>query len=288
MADPLLDIVSRYTEGSCASDMIQPTACGIIAVRATAVTPVEHSMPRPLLCLVLQGEKRVSIGHRERYFAAGDSMLITAHQPMTNQIVQASEQVPYLSIALDLDLGVIADLMLEMEAQGASLDLQERSSTDEEVANTALRLMQLLDRPTALSVLQKQLLREMHYWLLTGKHGPEIRQLGRPDSHIHRIARAVAVLRAEFSSVLTVEHLASVAGMSRSSFHYHFRAITSLSPLQFQKQLRLIEGRRLIVAEGMSSSRAAFEVGYEGASHFARDYLRLFGLQPKQERKTKT
>ena len=285
MAETLLDIVCRYTEGSSAPHLIRPTACGIIAIRTTAATPVEHSIPNPLLCLVLQGGKRVSFGNRERYFAAGDSMLITANQPMSSQIVQASARTPYLSIALDLDLCVIADLMLEMEAQGLSFDQSENASTDDEVADAALRLMQLLDRPAALGVLQKQLLREIHYWLLIGKHGPEIRQLGRPDHHIHRIARAVAVLRAEFSNVLAVERLASVAGMSRSSFHHHFKAVTTLTPLQFQKQLRLIEGRRLIVTEGMSSSSAAFKVGYEGASHFARDYLRMFGLQPKQERK---
>ncbi len=285
MAETLLDIVCRYTEGSFAPVLIQPTACGIIAIRSTAATPVEHSIPSPLLCLVLQGRKRVSIGDRELYFAADDSMLITSNRPMSSQIVQASLQAPYLSIALDLDLCVIADLVLEMEAQGLGFDLLENATTDDEVANTALRLMQLLDRPTALRLLQKQLLREIHFWLLIGKHGPELRQLGRPDSHIYRIARAVAVLRAEFSNVLTIERLATVAGMSRSSFHHHFKAITSLTPLQFQKQLRLIEGRRLIVADGMSSSGAAFKVGYESASHFARDYLRMFGLQPKQERK---
>lgn len=285
MAETLLDIVSRCTEQTSAADMIQPTACGIIAIRTTAATSVEHSIPSPVLCLVLQGGKRVSVGNRELYFAAGDSMLITANQPMSSQVVQASVRAPYLSIALDLDLCLIADLVLEMEAQGLSFDLPESVSTEDEVADTALRLMRLLDRPAALPLLRKQLLREIHYWLLIGKHGPELIQLGRPNSHIYGVARAVAVLRAEFSNVLTVERLATVAGMSRASFHYHFKAITTLTPLQFQKQLRLIEGRRLILTEGMSSSRAAFKVGYEGASHFARDYLRMFGLQPKQERK---
>lgn len=116
--------------------------------------PVEHSIPSPLLCLVLQGRKRVSVGDRELYFAAGDSMLITSNRPMSSQIVQASLHAPYLSIALDLDLCVIADLVLEMEAQGLGFDLLENATTDDEVANTALRLMQLLDRPTALRLLQ--------------------------------------------------------------------------------------------------------------------------------------
>ena len=228
--------------------------------------------------------KRVSIGNQQLDYAAGDSMLITANQPMVSQIMQASASKPYLSLALDLDLCIIADLVLEMQAQSLSVKPHERASTYEQVADTALRLMQLLDRPAALAMLRQQLLREIHYWLLTGLHGAAIRQLGTPDSHVYRIARSVAVLRAEYANALPAERLAAVAGMSRSSFHQHFRAVTSLTPLQFQKQLRLIEARRLIVSEGRSSSSAAFEVGYEGASHFARDYLRMFGKLPGKDR----
>jgi len=145
--------------------------------------------------------------------------------------------------------------------------------------------MRLLDRPAAVPVLQAQLVREMHYWLLSGKHGAAIRRLGGPDSHAQRIARAVAVLRAEFAHPLPVERLAAVAGMSASSFHQHFRAMTSLSPLQFQKQLRLIEARRLMLAEGASASSAAFTVGYESVPQFTREYGRMFGQPPVRDMK---
>jgi AraC-like DNA-binding protein len=134
-------------------------------------------------------------------------------------------------------------------------------------------------------VLQAQLVREMHYWLLAGKHGSAIRRLGWPDGHAQRVARAVAVLRAEFARQLPVERLAAVAGMSPSSFHQHFRAVTSLSPLQFQKHLRLIEARRLMMSEGGSASKAAFAVGYESVSQFTREYGRLFGLPPVKDAK---
>lgn len=284
MAETLLEIVRRHTEGACARDGVASTACGIIAIRKIATTSLEHTLPRPLLCLVLQGSKRVSIGNQQLDYAAGDSMLITANQPMVSQIMQASASKPYLSLALDLDLCIIADLVLEMQAQSLSVKPHECTSTYEQVADTALRLMQLLDHPAALAMLRQQLLREIHYWLLTGMHGAAICQLGTPDSHVFRIARSVAVLRAEYANALPAERLAAVAGMSRSSFHQHFRAVTSLTPLQFQKQLRLIEARRLIVSEGRSSSSAAFEVGYEGASHFARDYLRMFGKLPGKDR----
>ena len=133
--------------------------------------------------------------------------------------------------------------------------------TDTEVADAALRLLRLLERPGALPVLQAPLLRELHYWLLAGRHGAAIRQLGWPGSHAERIARAVARLRAEFSRPWAVEELADVAGMSASAFHRHFRATTSLSPLQFLKNLRLIEARRLMLAEGTSASSAAYAVG---------------------------
>jgi AraC-like DNA-binding protein len=143
--------------------------------------------------------------------------------------------------------------------------------------------MRLLDRPASLPVLRAQLVREMHYWLLAGRHGPAIRRLGWPDSHAQRVARAVAVLRTEFARPVLVERLADVAGMSPSSFHQHFRTVTSLTPLQFQKQLRLIEARRLMLWEGASASTAAFAVGYESVPQFTREYGRMFGAPPVRD-----
>jgi AraC-like DNA-binding protein len=156
-------------------------------------------------------------------------------------------------------------------------------STDADVADAALRLIRLLDRPAAAPVLRAQLVREAHYWLLTGRHGAAIRRLGFPNGHIQQVARAVALLRAEYASPLPVARLAEVAGMSPSSFHEHFRTVTSLSPRQFQKQLRLIEARRLMLAEGASSSSAAFRVGYESVQQFTREYARAFGLPPARD-----
>ncbi len=155
--------------------------------------------------------------------------------------------------------------------------------TDAEVADAALRLLRLVERPAALPILQAQLVREMHYWLLAGRHGQAIRQLAGPASAAPRIARAVALLRAEFAQPLPVERLAAAAGMSASSFHQHFRAATSLSPRQFQKQLRLIEARRRMTAEGVSASSAAFAVGYESVQQFSREYRRMFGLPPGRD-----
>jgi AraC-like DNA-binding protein len=143
--------------------------------------------------------------------------------------------------------------------------------------------MRLLDRPSSLAILQAQLIRELHFWLLSGRHGGAIRSLGVVDSHAQRVARAVALIRANFAKPLGVEQMAAAAGMSVSSFHEHFRSVTSLTPLQFQKQLRLIEARRMMLADGEMISNAAYAVGYESVTQFTREYARMFGLPPARD-----
>lgn len=286
MNPSLLDAVRRHVSAHAGTDGIAPTGiAGLTAIRALQPSGLEHAISRPLACLVLQGSKRVTMGTQEVSFGAGDSLLITADVPTVSQVTQASADAPYFSLVLDLHLGVIAELVLEMQLRpDEAAEWVEAQPTDAEVADAALRLMRLLDRPAALPMLQAQLIREMHYWLLVGRHGPAIGRLGWPRSHAQRVARTVALLRAEYAQPLPVERLAAVAGMSVSSFHHHFRAATSLSPRPFQKQLRLIEARRLMAAEAASASTAAFAVGYESAQQFTRDYRRMFGLPPGQDR----
>lgn len=285
MDDSLLQAASRYARVHAGpAGVAQSSIPGLAVIRACKLSGLEYAISRPLVCLVLQGSKRVLLGTEAFSFTAGDSLLITADVPTISQITQASEAEPYFSLVLELDLALIAELGLEMKlgpvAQGVAVQVEP---TDGEVADTALRLMRLLERPAALPFLGRQLLREMHYWLLAGKHGGAIRQIGWPDSHAQRVAAAVALLRAEFAQPLPVARLAATAGMSASAFYQHFRAATSLSPLQFQKQLRLIEARRLMTAEGRSASSAAFAVGYESVQQFTREYRRLFGLPPGQD-----
>ncbi|SEK10602.1 AraC-type DNA-binding protein [Achromobacter sp. NFACC18-2] len=285
MNDTLLAAVSRYLQAHAGPDGVALTPiAGLAVIRALQPSGLDHAISRPLACLVLQGAKRVALGAQSFDFTAGDSLLITADVPTVSQITRASVVQPYFSLVLELDLAVMSELALEMklgpEDPGAPVRMEQ---TDIEVADAALRLMRLLERPAALPVLQAQLVREMHYWLLVGRHGQAIRQLGWPGSGTQRIARAVALLRAEFAQPLPVERLAAVAGMSPSSFHQHFRAATSLSPLQFQKQLRLIEARRRMTVEGASASSAAFAVGYESVQQFTREYRRMFGLPPGKD-----
>jgi AraC-like DNA-binding protein len=281
----LLNAVRRYADAYADANGIALTPIpGFFTVRADAPSELLHAVSRPMVCLVVQGSKHVTMGSQGFPFSAGDSLLITADVPIVSQITRASVAAPYYSLVLELDLAVIAELALEIGGARLADEAPIRvDPTDGEVADAALRLMKLLDRPASLPVLQSQLVREMHYWLLAGKHGSAIRRLGWPEGHVRRVARAVAVLRAEFAQVVPVERLAAVAGMSSSSFHQHFRAVTSLSPLQFQKQLRLIEARRMMLSEGASASSAAFAVGYESVSQFTREYGRMFGLPPVQD-----
>jgi AraC-like DNA-binding protein len=271
MTDTLLEAVRRYAEvhGDPAGVARTPIP-GLTTIRATAPSGMDYAISRPLACLVLQGTKQVTMGNRAFTFSAGDSLLITADVPTVSQVTRASIAAPYFSLVLDLDPVVIAELAVEMKAvpiaEGAPV---RHEPTDAEVTDAALRLMRLIERPASVPVLRTQLVREMHYWLLAGRHGAAIRHLGWPDGHVQRVARAVAV----------------IAGMSPSAFHQHFRTVTSLSPLQFQKQLRLIEARRLMLSDGMTSSSAAFAVGYESVSQFTREYARMFGLPPIRETK---
>jgi len=282
----LLDAVRHHAEALARDEVIIPTAIpGMNLARSLQPSDLIHAVAQPHVVIVVQGAKAVTMGTQTFAFSAGETLLIAADVPTTSQIVRASPAAPYYSLVLQLDAAIVAELSAEIAA--VSADATEPSvrvdTTEREVADAALRLVRLLDRPAAAPVLQAQLLREMHYWLLVGRHGNAIRLLGLPDGHVQRIARAVAVLRADYARALPVERLAAVAGMSPSSFHQHFRAVTSLSPLQFQKQLRLIEAKRLMLARGLSSSHAAFEVGYESVPQFTREYGRLFGLSPAKD-----
>ncbi|WP_027532317.1 AraC family transcriptional regulator [Bradyrhizobium sp. WSM3983] len=283
----LLEAVHRYTEAHAdAAGLAQTTIPGLSMVRATVPSGLVYAIVRPLVCLVLQGSKRVGMGKECFAFSGGQSLVISADVPTVSQIIRATASVPYLALVLELDPAVIAELVMQMDAAPVASAPLPVDRTDAEVADAALRLLRLLDRPAATPLLQAPLLRELHYWLLAGEHAAAIRRLGWPDSHAQRVARAVAVLRAEFMRPVTVERLAAVAGMSPSSFHQHFRAVTSLSPLQFQKQLRLIEARRLMVTQGASASGAAFAVGYESVPQFTREYARMFGVPPARDKET--
>lgn len=287
MISDLLTAASRFAQHNADRHGVAATPIpGLGIVRQSMPTALEYAINRPLVALVLQGNKRVIMGSSIFDLCPGQSLLVTADVPTVSQITQANLARPYLSIVFEIDPAVVAALVVEMGAAPFLAAAPIRvDPTEAEVADAALRLLRLLDRPATIPILQAQLLRELHFWLLSGRHGGAIRALGIPGSHAQRIARAVSLIRAQFAAPLRVEQLASAAGMGLSSFHEHFRAVTSLTPLQFQKQLRLIEARRLMLSAGEPLANAAYSVGYESVPQFTRDYGRLFGITPARDRR---
>lgn len=285
MSANLLQTVRRYADANVDTAGVAPTPFPELAIlRHTRPTPLHYAIVRPLVALVVQGRKQVTMGSSSYDFGAGESLLVTAEVPTVSQITRASLAAPYYACVVELDPATIASLVAEMGTTPFAMGSPVRvDPTEAEVADTVDRLIRLLDRPASVHVLGPQLLRELHYWLLSGRHGGAIRALGITDSHARRVGRAVARIRSDFAKPLRVEQLADAAGMSLSTFHVHFRAITSLTPLQFQKQLRLIEARRLLLAEGATIGRAASAVGYESVPQFTREYGRMFGMPPGKD-----
>lgn len=288
MNTTLLKLASRYADTYVDADGVARTPIpGLVLLRETAPTSLQYAISKPLVALVLQGSKRVSVGARDFDFGAAESLIITADVPTVSQITSASLDRPYYSIVVELNPEVISTLVEDIGSTPFLAGMPIRvDPTEVEVSDAARRLLCLLDRPVALPVLRDQHIRELHYWLLCGQHGGAIRALGITDSHAGRIARAVEMIRFNFRIPLRMEQLADAAGMSISAFHVHFRSATSLSPLQFQKQLRLIEARRCMLADGAAIATAAFAVGYESVQQFTREYGRVFGQPPGRDIRT--
>lgn len=251
---------------------------------------------RPLVCVVLQGAKRMTVGRECRTITAGESVIVSADMPVVGRVVQASMAAPYMAVAVHLQLALIAEMAVQLDHSGAGPrgSGTERTHTQTvftedtraPVLDCITRLMGLLQRPEAIPLLQQGLLRELHYWLMVGPHAAVLRALTDPTSHAHRIAAAISLLRRNARSRMRVEHLAAAANMSLTAFHKHFKQFTSLTPVQYQKRLRLIEARRLMLEQGLTATHTAYEVGYESVPQFTRDYRRLYGRPPKQDVRT--
>jgi len=248
---------------------------------------VLHSTYKPLVCLVLQGAKQMTVGTHQQTFHQGQSVIVSADMPVAGRIVQASRTEPYLAVAVELDMSVLREIAIHLGSAPARPPRKSRvlfvDETHQAMRDCALRLMRLLDRPEAIPLLHPGIVRELHYWLLSGPHASALSALTLPESSASRLAAAIAILRKEYRSRIPVERLAAAAAMSLTAFHKHFKRMTSLTPGQFQKRLRLVEARHLIVNEGVTASRAALDVGYESISQFTREYGRMFGASPGRD-----
>lgn len=248
------------------------------------VSEIEAEIYEPVMCLILQGSKVTSIGDQRVDLRPGDALLVSHDLPVVSRITQASKPEPYIALILSLDLGLVRSLCNQVA--DANLPDGETHALSAWQADPAwlaplVRYFELMDNQVDALVLGPQVLREIHYRLLLSPIGRMLRRLSIPDSHASRIASAIRLLRSRFRSPLSVSDLANEAGMSSSSFHQHFKSVTGTTPLQYQKDLRLIEARTTLLEKGQSVSGAAYAVGYESPTHFSRDYSRKFGCSPR-------
>lgn len=262
-----------------------PPLDGLTLMMTEQPSGLMHSVYRTSFCGVLQGAKVSLLGDRSFRYDTGKCLIASMDLPVTAQIVEASAAAPYLAFSLAIDPAMIAELLLEEgpAPAAAAAPTIAVGRLEPDLLDPLCRLLALLDRPRDLPVLAPLTRREIVWRLLGGPQGPMLRQLGLADSRMARIARAVTFIREHFAEPLSVSALAAHAGMSRASFHRHFQAATTLSPIQFQKQIRLQEARRMLLAEGGEVAAIGFSIGYESPSQFNRDYRRLFGLPPGRD-----
>jgi AraC-like DNA-binding protein len=279
----LTELCRRYDADNAEAIQVLP---GLSVLRREAESAIEAYVYEPVVCLILQGSKVTAIGDQRVELQPGDALLVSHDLPVVSRITRASVEEPYLAVILSLDLGLVRSLYEEVAEAPAPTDAVRSLSggaVDPAWLAPLVRYFELIDNPLDAKVLGPSIRREIHYRLLLSPIGKMLRNLLVAGSHASRVAKAIERLRAGFRSPLSVAELAKTAGMSASTFHQHFKSVTGTTPLQYQKDLRLIEARALLAERNHSVSEAAFAVGYESPTHFSRDYSRKFGLPPSRD-----
>ncbi|WP_319584196.1 AraC family transcriptional regulator [uncultured Pseudodesulfovibrio sp.] len=280
----LAERIYRLTEND---DHLMSDIPGLMLVRYENTTEPKSAMYEPCICLVAQGAKRVQLNDEEYVYDENHMLITSVGLPVMAHVLKASKEAPFLSLVLKIDLNMVAQLMVDSNLPVPRTRQTGRGMAVCEVSETLLdsfqRLVDLLDTPEDIPILSPLILKEILYRLLMGELGPRLRQIATAESHGQQVARTVDWLRDNYTKPLTVEVLAKRTGMSVSTFHHHFRAMTAMSPLQFQKWLRLHEARRLMLTESQDATTAALQVGYESPSQFSREYKRQFGEPPLRD-----
>jgi AraC-like DNA-binding protein len=279
--DVLRGSIARWTEYGERQTTAIP---GLSLFRRDRPTEPISGMYEPSICVIAQGAKRVFLGNDVYLYDARNYLITSVHLPTVVQIVDASEEKPYLGLRLRLDLREISQMMVDSNLPAPRTQKSSRGMATGEVTLPLLdafgRLVCLLEEEAAIPILASTLQREIVYRLLVGDQGARLRQIATAGSQSRQIAHAIDWLQQNFSAPLRVDELAARTGMSISTFHHHFRSITASSPLQYQKRLRLQEARRLMLTEHADAASVAFTVGYESPSQFSREYSRQFGAPP--------
>jgi AraC-like DNA-binding protein len=263
---------------------------GLLLSRRTAPTAPASATYEPSLAVVAQGRKRAVLGGTPFIFDESRYLLTSLDLPVICNVIEASEEVPYLCFVLKLEMPVVRELLSreEIHAPEARSDnpAMATGETTTELLDACCRLVNLLDTPRDIPFLSGLIQREIVYRILRGPEGARLRAIATLGDQSHRTAKAIAWIKANYAKPLRVEDLAQIAGMGLSTLHHHFRALTAMSPVQYQKQLRLQAARGRMLVDGLDAASAAFEVGYESASQFNREYSRLFGQPPMRDIRT--
>jgi AraC-like DNA-binding protein len=279
----LIALANRYLSEDNQVNHAMP---GLSVLRREKESDIEAYVYDPVICLVLQGGKAVSTDAQTVEIMAGEALLVSHHLPVTSRITRASAEEPYLALILALDLGLVRGLyeqVAEAPLPEAVPHPLSAGPADPAWLAPLERYLGLVGAPLDAKVLGPATSREIHYRLLLSPIGAALRPLLAADSHASRIARAIHRMRSTPGPALSVAELTKAAGMSASSFHEHFKSATGTTPLQYQKDLRLIAARSLLTDHGQSVAQTAFAVGYESPTHFSRDYARKFGLPPSRD-----
>lgn len=293
-ADPLAalrqPLAERLLRHARAGEMLTPPAVpNLLLMRLDQTEDMVCGMYEPCVALVVQGRKRVTIGDQTYHYDPQHFFVTPLDLPALATILEASPQTPFLSLAVRLDLRLVTSMILEGAASpppppaGGERHAMSTGRIEAPLLEAFGRLLALVDEPAHAAVLAPLVQREITYRLLMGETGWRLRQIAAVDSQGHQVSRAIELLRQRYTEALLIEDLARAAHMSPSSLHHHFKALTGMSPLQYQKQLRLAEARRLMLAERADAASAAYRVGYESASQFSREYSRHFGAPPMRD-----
>lgn len=281
----LTDLIGRAVLTDGAVELMS----GVFLARVSAPLEPVHSVTEPSFCVIAQGSKETLLGDSRYRYDASTYLLTTLDLPRVSQVMEASPAQPYLSFRLVLTPDVVRSVVMEAgdraSATNGNGDVRAIavSPLDADLLDAVVRLVRLKEHPGEVRVLKPLITREIVYRLLQGEQGDRLRQMVESDGYTPHIARAIERLRRDFDQPLRMDQLAGDLGMSISSFHHRFKDVTAMSPLQYQKRLRLQEARRLMLNEACDAASAAFRVGYQDASHFSREYKGLFGYPPMRD-----
>ncbi|ARU88243.1 AraC family transcriptional regulator [Pseudomonas sp. M30-35] len=282
--DQLAALISRLLP---AAELIETAIKGVFLARADQPSQPMPVLYKPSLCIIAQGRKEVRLADEIYQYDPLNYLVASVPLPVTGHVTQATPEKPYLCLRLDIDPALVSNLIADTGPIGVPNSGPRRGlyldRVDLPLLDAVIRLVQLLETPRDINILAPLILREIFYRLLHSDQGHQLHAIVINDSQSHRISRAIDWLNSNYTAPLRIEELAREVNLSQSTLHHRFKAVTALSPLQYQKQLRLQEARRLMLCEGIEASAASYKVGYESPSQFSREYSRLFGAPPLRD-----